>query len=145
MLDNYHAGIEVRNGWGMAWADIDNDGDLDLAARGVLYRNTLDSQDNWLQVRLVGGGGTNRAALGATVKATVNGQKVVRYVGGGGGQGCQNAQTVHFGLGAATTVDFIEVDFPGLERVRFEGPFDTGQRLWLHTDGTVQAGWRPSD
>jgi len=36
VLDAYGAGIEVRDGWGMAASDFDNDGDVDLAVKGAV-------------------------------------------------------------------------------------------------------------
>jgi len=143
-LDGYHAGIDVENGWGMAVADIDNDGAPDLAAQNVLYRNALPSgnKGHWLQIRVVGDGKSNRAGIGAVARVTAGGKVVVRSVGGGSGQGCQDALTLYVGLGEATKVDSVEVRFVGGGVHTFGGPFDAGERLWLYESGKVVAGWK---
>lgn len=142
-LDSYHAGIDVVNGWGMAVADWDRDGDPDLAARGVLYENTGEDAGHWLQVRPLGGPASNRAGIGATVRVATDGETRTRFVSGGNGQGGQDSAFLDFGLGVAETADAIEVDFPGAGTVRYEGPFGVDQRLWLLEDGRVHAGWAP--
>ena len=146
ILDNYHAGVTVENGWGMAVADYDNDGDPDLAASGVLFDNTLGEKElgHWLQVRAIGNVDSNYAAIGATVRVTASdGATYLRYVPGGTGQGCQDSLTLHFGLAEAETVDGVEIDFPGGGTVSYAGPFDADQRLWLYEDGTAAEGWTP--
>lgn len=141
-LDAWRSGLTVTNGWGQAAADFDNDGRLDLATRGTLYRNQRAGDDHWLQVRVVGNEGSNRAGIGATIHAEVGGQIVTRIVGGGTGQGCQDSLSPHFGLGARASVDRIRVRFPGdAEDTVFEGPFAADQRVWLYEDGTTAIGW----
>ena len=143
-LDNYTVGLTRDNGWGMAASDLDNDGDLDLAAYGEVYRNTLSDGGAWLQVRVVGTE-SNRAGLGAVVAVTADGQTRLRHIGGGTGQGNQDSITAHFGLGSASTIDEIAVSFPGGSQVTYDGPFSTDQRLWLVEDGSWSAGWTYAD
>lgn len=142
-LDGWRSGITVTNGWGQATADFDQDGDLDLATQGVLYRNQRPATGHWLQVRVVGNVAANRAALGATVMVQAGARTFTRFVGGGTGQGCQDALTLHFGLGDTQSVDRMEVRFPGSAApVVFQGPFESDQRLWLYEDGTSTPGWQ---
>ncbi len=141
-LDSYHSGIEVQNGWGMAAGDYDNDGDADLATKGVLYENTGDG-GHWLQVRALGGVRANAAGVGATVRVVAGGTTRLRVASGGNGQGGQDSLYLHFGLGEASGVDRVEVDYPGAGTVTFEGPFDVDQRLWVMEDGTTATGWAP--
>jgi outer membrane protein assembly factor BamB len=111
---------------GLAWADFDNDGDLDIfAARNNYFggNNTFYTNDgnnnNWLKVKLTGGGGTwgNRQALGAKIYlyATIGGQPVKQMreltAQSGGGQGGQNDIVQFFGLGDATTIDSLVVNY----------------------------------
>jgi len=141
VLDAYHAGIDVENGWGMAVSDWDRDGDPDLATRGLLFENTGEDSGHWLQVRPLGTDASNRAGIGATVRVDAGGTVRTRLVSGGNGQGGQDSAFLDVGLGSAEVVDAVEVDFPGAGTVRFEGPLDVDQRLWLLEDGTVHSGW----
>ncbi len=140
-LDVFHAGITTENGWGLATSDWDHDGDPDLAA-GSLFTNGTSS-GHFLSVRVIGNVAANRAAIGAVVSVTTGGVTQLRQVQGGTGQGCQDSMYLHFGLGDATQVDSIEVEFPGGASASFTGPFDADQRLWLYEDGTMAEGWSP--
>lgn len=143
-IDRAHAGINSRGGWGLASADLDNDGDLELIAQNELLRNQLpaNKKGGFLQVRAVGDGKSNRMGLGATVELTAGGKKQVRYVHGGGGQGGQDSPTCHFGLGAAKEVDSIEVRWIGGGVKTYAGPFAANQRLWVYESGKVEKGWK---
>ncbi len=140
-LDQYRSGLDVRGGWGMAVADYDHDGDLDLATSQGLLENTGGSGGHWFQVRAVGNVASNRAALGATVRVVADGRLQVRHVNGGTGQGCQDSLYLHFGLGDAEAVERVEVLYPGGGLVTYEGPFDADQRLWVYEDGAATPGW----
>jgi len=141
VLDAYGAGIDVENGWGMAVADWDQDGDLDLAAKGALFENRRDDPGHWLQLRPVGTARCNRGAVGATVRVETGTATLVRHVQGGSGQGGQDSASLHFGLGEVESIESIEVDFPGAGTVTFAGPHSVDQRLWLLEDGTHYSGW----
>ena len=52
-LHNHDSGLVMKNGWGAAAADVDNDGDLDILSR-TLFRNQ-SAAGSWLKVRVFGG------------------------------------------------------------------------------------------
>lgn len=104
----YPSGIRIDNGWGVAWADIDGDGDLDLLANR-LYRNDDPEPGNWLKIRLKGarqrGGHRCRGAPGSR-------RPQLRQVEGGKGTTTQNPLTLHVGLGDVERVDVVRVRWP---------------------------------
>jgi hypothetical protein len=111
------------SGWayGVAFGDYDNDGWLDLfEARcynenedNVLFRNN-GGNNNWIMINLEGIL-SNKSAIGAIVKlkAEISGNPVwqMRKVAGQNGYCGQNLQ-VHFGLGDATQIDSLVIQWP---------------------------------
>ncbi len=98
-----------------AWADIDNDGDLDLCTAGKIFRNDNELNGKWIKIRLVGDGKkANRSGIGATVRIRAGDQIITRHVESGTGEGNQNDLTLHFGFGDLKA-DLIsaEVTWPG--------------------------------
>jgi hypothetical protein len=111
---------EYSDSWGVAWADYNNDGFLDLfASRGdgrgnSLYQNNGNS-NGWLVVRLVGTV-SNRAAIGAKVwvKAVLGGksQWQVRQITGGSVLHGSNELRANFGLGQSPKADVLRIEWP---------------------------------
>jgi hypothetical protein len=103
-------------GRGAAFADIDNDGDIDVVVNNVhaepdLFR--LDSQTgaHWTTLKLIGTR-SNRSAIGARVRLFDGGGMQVQEVRGGGSYYSQNDLRVHFGLGRSTAVERLEIRWP---------------------------------
>jgi hypothetical protein len=118
---------ELHKGHGIAFADLDRDGDEDIVAEvgGAVPadRHALrvfenpGQRNDWINIRLVGVK-TNRAAIGARVTVTVEkaGERrttrsIHRTVGSGGSFGA-NPMELHVGLGASARVKRIDVWWP---------------------------------
>ena len=121
VTDRLGAPVTIEKaGRGAAFADFDNDGDVDVFVNNVhdtpdLYRLDVQGSPAWLAVRLVGVT-SNRSAIGARLRVTAAGVTQVQEVRGGGSYYSQNDLRAHFGLGRATTVERLEVRWPnGLE------------------------------
>jgi hypothetical protein len=104
-------------GRGAAYADIDGDGDLDLAIvqngrRAVLLRNDQRTGHHWLRLRLVGDS-ANRSGLGAEVRLRTGDVTQYRRVHPSRGYLSQVELPLTIGLGSATTVDELAVTWPG--------------------------------
>ncbi|MBN2088984.1 VCBS repeat-containing protein [candidate division KSB1 bacterium] len=100
-----------------SFVDYNNDGFLDLYAGNTEGANTLyKNQGNnahWLKVNLIGKRG-NYNAIGARITVTAGQKKQIRDVNGDNpGLHLFNNQPVHFGLGQATKVESIEINWPG--------------------------------
>ncbi len=120
--------VSTDMGWsyGVAFGDYDRDGDLDIATANCfganqnnsLYKNEGNS-NKWLTVKAVGKV-SNASAIGARVrvKATINGNSVwqTRHVSGQSGYCGQNLES-HFGLGNATVIDSLVVEFPSGQKI----------------------------
>jgi hypothetical protein len=105
--------------------DVDNDGDLDLLVTNnggnvELLRNEGGAGNNSVLLRLVGTA-SNRSAVGARVRLTVDGRTQVREVKAGSGYLGQNDLRVHIGLGKATRIDRLEVRWPNGQSETVEG------------------------
>jgi hypothetical protein len=98
-----------------AWADFDNDGDLDLVTDGKLFVNDESDtgSNHWLKVHLTGDGVTvNKAAIGAQARIALGSDILVRQVEAGTGEGNQNDLTLHFGLGSNAEPVTLDILWP---------------------------------
>ena len=113
---------------GVAFADMDGDGDLDIAfgnkrsARNFILRNNLRNGGHWLKVRLIAANGQAGAfgaktyvypagQAGGTLLGMRESQSNCGYLG-------QNDPVVHFGLGGHAQVDVAVVFLNGAKVIR---------------------------
>jgi hypothetical protein len=90
---------------GAAYADIDGDGDLDVACStnggsAMLWRNDGGSGNGWIRLQLQSAG-LNRDAIGARVRLTFDGRTRERTVRSAASYASQSEMPLTFGLGAA--------------------------------------------
>lgn len=108
---------DIDQSYCTATADIDHDGDMDLALstfnkRIELYVNHEGSTRNWIRFNVVGRG-HNRFGVGTQVDLRLGSDWQMREVFSGSNYKCQNEYTLHFGLGTSTKADEIVVSWPG--------------------------------
>jgi enediyne biosynthesis protein E4 len=101
---------------GAAFGDFDNDGDVDILVFNMneppsLLRNDYAGPNRWLEVKLEGTT-SNRAALGAIVKVTVNGRTEAQTVLSQASYYSHDDLRLHFGLGSAAAAEMVEVRWP---------------------------------
>lgn len=98
--------------------DLDDDGDLDLVTndfndRPQVFLSNLTNVRavHYLKVKLVGTR-SNRDGLGATVTVRADGLRRMQYHDGKSGYLSQSSMPLYFGLGTATHLDQVEVQWP---------------------------------
>ncbi|MFN7993553.1 MAG: CRTAC1 family protein [Bryobacteraceae bacterium] len=114
----------MRSGRGVAFGDLDNDGRVDILVNNqndppTLLRNGTENSGHWISIRTVGTK-SNRDGIGARITVAVGGRRQIQDVRSGGSYLSQNDLRVHFGIGPAAQVDWIEVSWPSGLRDRAE-------------------------
>ncbi len=138
--------------FGLAWADLDNDGDLDIVTGGLggepgdehadragpayfLYRNDQQQPHHWLQVTLQATT-HHSSAVGARISVTVDGDTTqLQEVTGGTSYASSGWPVETFGLGTADRIDRLAVAWPG-GRVEVLHDLEVDQRIHL-VEGTL--------
>ena len=121
---------------GAAYADLDNDGDMDLVVNNIdekafVYRNNAEkfAQNNYLKISLEGMG-KNKWAIGAKVKVTAGGMTQTQELLNTRGYQSSVDLNLIFGLGKSASVDQVEVIWPD-QKKQIKTKVQPNQKLTL--------------
>jgi hypothetical protein len=103
-------------GRGAAFADFDNDGNIDIVVANagdppLLLQNGGGAGNHFLNFKLIGTK-SNRDAMGARIKLRAGDLSQIREISGGGSYLSQSDLRAHFGLGQHSRADTVEVSWP---------------------------------
>ena len=103
-------------GRGLATADFDNDGDIDIAVnvRGdypELLRNDGGNANHWLEVLLIGTK-SNRDGTGSVLKLTSEGFTQTKQAEGGTSYMSASDPRIQFGLGKRSKIESLVITWP---------------------------------
>ncbi len=110
-------------GRGAAFADFDNDGNLDVVVANngdppLLLHNSGGTGNHFINFKLAGKK-SNRDAMGARLRLKAGGLSQIREIAGGGSYLSQSDLRAHFGLGRNVKADSLEIAWPSGARQTF--------------------------
>lgn len=119
---------------GSAYADLDNDGDLDIVTNNIdspagIYRNGIDNLYNWLKVKLEYKD-QNTFGIGSKVLAYSKGKPQVKQLFTSRGFQSSSEPLLHFGFGNVTKIDSLIIIWPD-NRYQVEKDISVNQTLVL--------------
>jgi hypothetical protein len=120
----------LQKGHGVAFGDLDNDGDQDLFHQlggfypGDGFSNALfenpGNEKAWITLRLVGRG-ANRFGVGARIEVRIveaRGSRSIHLLAGSGGSFGGSSMQQEIGLGDAERIEEIRIRWPGNDRIQ---------------------------
>ena len=132
-------------GRGVAFADFDNDGFVDVVVANnndppLLLHNSGGNGNHFVSFKLIGTK-SNRDALGARLKLSAGGMTQIREIEGGGSYMSQSDLRAHFGLGSTTKIDKLEISWPsGTKQTFADFPADQFYKI---EEGKNELGYEP--
>jgi hypothetical protein len=140
-------GVDVGNGLfthGMAYADYDEDGDLDIITvvldngegKSHFYVNETNNGNNWIQFKLIGLE-SNRDAFGSKAWVyTSGGPTLIKEIyGGGASHASQHTSVLHFGLADLEQVDSVRIEWTNGQVDVIETPAINERHLIIEGQG----------
>ena len=134
-LDNSVVPDDYAISYSNAIGDVDNDGLAEVIVNNknhnniFLWKNNTSSITNWLKVKLEGTI-TNRNGVGSLIEISVDGEKQFRYTCLGEGYLSQNSASEMFGLGEASVIDYVKVNWlSGIEDIYYDIPINQSLKI----------------
>ncbi|MCW3092607.1 MAG: repeat protein [Ferruginibacter sp.] len=153
---------DVTKNWGLsttsfsngaAYADLDNDGDMDMIVNNIgdeafLYKNTLrsksDTSGHFLQVKCIGDK-MNIGGIGAWIDIYYNGTKHQAYENTPYRGYLSTYQNIaHFGLGKTTMLDSVVIKWPGNQQQTIKNVKADQVLKVSFADAKEAYSWQPS-
>ena len=108
---------DVLTARGAAFGDLFNDGRIDVVLNNIdstptLLRNVAKSENHWIAIRLIGTGKSPRDGGGSKVFVTTGTVRQRVDIFSGGSYGSSSDTRAHFGLGSASKIDKMEIQWP---------------------------------
>jgi hypothetical protein len=108
---------DVVTARGAAFGDLFNDGRIDIVLNNIdstptLLRNVAKYDNHWIAIRLIGTGKSPRDAIGSKVFVTTGAVRQRVDIFSGGSFGSSSDMRAHFGLGSASKIDKMEIQWP---------------------------------
>ncbi len=141
-------GITARySSRGAAFGDYDNDGGMDMLILNMnelpsLLHNVGGNKQNWIKLKLVGTK-CNRTAIGARARVITGKHAQMAEVQSGASVMSQNDLRLHFGLGASTVADAIEVKWPTTQKIERFTNVKANQILTIREGDGIVAQYPP--